>query len=235
MSIVRQALKSVLASVLPPSCLLAHGPQRSAKTGPIELALTLDDGPHPDLTPAALDALGETGLKATFFVVGELAATYPDLIRRIAAEGHELGNHTWSHTDAHRTTTAVFLAEIRRTRQFLQDTTGHDCRLTRPPRGNLSVGTAIGLWREQQTIVLWNVDPKDFKIRDDAELHRWIDGYRPAAGDIVLLHDIHPHAPTVIRRLSEQSDCTPRFVTVSEWLNRTTRPAATPVERGRHA
>ena len=235
MSVVRQFLKSALATVLPPSRLLVRGPRRSVKAGPIELALTLDDGPHRNLTPATLDALGETGLKATFFVIGELAAKHPDLIRRIAAEGHDLGNHTWSHADAHRTTTAAFLVEVTRTRQFLQDTTGRDCRLTRPPRGNLSVGTMIGLWREQQTIVLWNVDPKDFAIRDDAELRRWMNGYQPSAGDIVLMHDIHPHAQTVIRRLSERPEGAPRCVTVTEWLNRATSQAAIPVERGRHA
>ena len=66
----------------------------ASKTGPARVALTFDDGPHPRYTPAILDILQEYGIKATFFAVGVNAETYPHLIKRILAEGHELGNHT---------------------------------------------------------------------------------------------------------------------------------------------
>ena len=61
------------------------------------IAMTFDDGPHPVLTPRLLDMLKARGIKATFFLIGQNAAEYPDIVRRIAAEGHEIGNHTWNH------------------------------------------------------------------------------------------------------------------------------------------
>lgn len=214
MSQLRQLLKSAFAAALPKSLLLTHGPRR--ESGQIEIALTFDDGPHPEHTPRLLDLLADAGARGTFFVVGERAEQHPDLIRRIADEGHELGNHTWTHSEPSETSTARFLDEVAQTRRLIQDLTGRDCRLTRPPKGALTIRKALGLWRQQQTVALWNIDPKDFAMADAASMSQWLSGYRPQSGDIVLLHDNHSHALCAVEQLVESHAL--RTVTLSDWL-----------------
>ena len=213
MSALRQWLKSVLTAALPQSWLMTHGP-RGSTTDQFEIALTFDDGPHPEHTPRLLDVLAASGARGTFFVIGERAEQHPELIRRIADEGHELGNHTWTHSEPAQTSATQFLTEVTRTRRLIHDLTGRDCLLMRPPKGALSVGKALGLWRQQQTIALWNIDPKDFVMSDAAAMLGWLEDYRPQFGDIVLLHDNHPHAAIAVERLTRN---VPRCVTLSEW------------------
>ena len=211
---MRQLLKSLLTTVLPRSLLLTHG--HATADSEIEIGLTFDDGPHPEHTPRLLDMLAEFRVQGTFFVVGERAEQYPHLIRRIADEGHELGNHTWTHSEPSQTSATQFLDEVARTRRLIQDFTGRDCRLTRPPKGALTIGKGVGLWRQRQTIALWNIDPKDFAMSDDDAMSKWIGGYLPRSGDIVLLHDNHPQAVVAVESLA--ANRTLRFVTLSDWL-----------------
>ena len=225
MSILRQATKHVLAGLLPPRLLLVRGRQSPFAEAP-SLSLTFDDGPHPEHTPRLLDALAEAGAQATFFVIGEKARRYPHLLRRIVQEGHELGNHTLSHAEPSRTSTEMFLREVRRTRRLLQDLVGCDTRLVRPPKGELTPAKCLGLWRIGQTIVLWNVDPRDYAMRLRLEMDRWTDRYRPEAGDIVLLHDMYPFAEFAVRELARAEPFRAvRWVPVSYWLQ---RPSARP-------
>ncbi len=226
MSQLRQLFKSVFTAALPKSLLLTHGPRRRTRgidipRSPCEIALTFDDGPHPEHTPRLLDLLADAGARATFFVVGERAEQHPGLIRRIADEGHELGNHTWTHSEPSQTSAARFLEEVAQTRRLIQDLASHDCRLTRPPKGALTIRKALGLWRQQQTVALWNVDPKDFSMLDTAAMSQWLGGYRPQSGDIVLLHDNHPRTAVAVEQLVENHAL--RFVTLSDWLHPTQR------------
>lgn len=215
MSSLRQFLKSAFSAALPKSLLLTHGPSRAVIDGPTEIALTFDDGPHPEHTPRLLDMLADAGARGTFFIVGERAEQHPGLIRRIADEGHELGNHTWTHSEPSQTSAARFLDEVARTRRLIQDLIGRDCRLTRPPKGSLTISKALGLWRQQQTIALWNIDPKDFTMPDEPAMSRWLNSYRPQFGDIVLLHDNHSRAAIAVEQLVENHAL--RFVTLSDW------------------
>ncbi|MCX7421663.1 MAG: polysaccharide deacetylase family protein [Planctomycetia bacterium] len=219
MSALRQLLKTTFKAIVPPSWLLIQGPKTASSAGYVEVALTIDDGPHPGHTPRVLDLLAAANMKATFFVVGDSCRRYPDVIRRIAAEGHELGNHTWSHSEPTKTTTAKFLKETQQTRQLLQDLTGQDCRLTRPPKGELTFGKTLGLWQQQQTIVLWNVDPKDYAMDDREKMRRWCENYLPQNGDIVLLHDDQPYSATCLERLAAIHHKQTHFITISHWLN----------------
>ena len=216
MSALRQMLKSVFTAALPQSWLMTRGPH-AAVSRQQEIALTFDDGPHPEHTPRLLDVLAVAGAKGTFFVIGEQVLRHPKLVRRMADEGHEIGNHTWTHSEPSQTSAAQFLEEVLQTRRMIQNLTGRDCRLMRPPKGALTVAKTLGLWRQQQTIALWNSDPKDFAMTDETELLRWLENYRPRTGDIVLLHDNHPRAAIATERLT-RNDL--RFVTLSEWLDR---------------
>ncbi len=222
MSQLRQLLKSAFTVVLPKSLLLTRGPRLAIADEPIEIALTFDDGPHPEHTPRLLDVLANAGVRGTFFVIGERAEQHPELIRRIADDGHELGNHTWTHSEPSLTSAVRFLGEVALTRRLIQDLTGRDCRLTRPPKGALTIGKSLGLWRQQQTVVLWNIDPKDFTMPDTDAMSQWIRGYRPQSGDIVLLHDNHSRAVIAVEQLVE--DHALRFATLSNWLRPTESP-----------
>ncbi|MBI5761252.1 MAG: polysaccharide deacetylase family protein [Planctomycetales bacterium] len=202
MSLIHQTLKTILATVLPSRRFVVRG-----KSSRPVIHLTFDDGPHPEHTPRLLDALQEHNVRATFFVVGIHAASHPDLVRRIVAEGHAIGNHSYFHREPSQTSADSLLVEVRECRSLLYKLTGRDVNLFRPPKGSLSVSKLRGLWNANQTVVLWNTDPRDFAMTDSNQLVRWAETYRPNAGDILLMHDNHPHAAeavgALVRRAAE--------------------------------
>lgn len=225
MGLVHQGLKALLSATLSPRRFLVQGPKCAKSIGhvgekahPVEIALTFDDGPDPQHTGRVLDLLLEAGIKATFFAIGECARRHPELIRRMVKEGHEVANHTETHSEPRKTSTRVFLDEIRRTRLLLQDLTGRDCRLVRPPKGQLTAGKLCGLLREQFTVVLWNVDPRDFAMTSPQSMRTWVEGYRPRSGDIVLLHDDRPYAAVAVEEFLRNPRLHQvRFARISEW------------------
>jgi len=214
----------VLSIVLPRSLFLTEGRTlRSDRTcgaenGPA-ISLTFDDGPHPEHTPRLLDELDAAGIRATFFLIGERVERNRELVCRIASSGHEIGNHTWTHSEPCRTSTIEFLNEVRRTREYLEDLTGNPCRIIRPPKGRLSTGKLIGLLAMRQPIVLWNCDTKDYSMKDSAEMERWCAAYEPNHGDILLMHDVHPHAAKGVAGLRTHDALTSlQYRRVSDWL-----------------
>lgn len=119
------------------------------------VALTFDDGPHPRLTPAVLDLLGERGVVATFFLVGQSARAHPDLVARILAEGHEVGNHTESHASVVRLDGDEARAEVIDGAASVEAVTGTSPRWFRAPRGMLNgallraaadIGEEVAMW-----------------------------------------------------------------------------------------
>lgn len=201
MSLFRQAAKRLTMALLPRERIVARG------SGP-GVALTFDDGPHPEHTPRLLDALAATGIPATFFVVGERAAAHPALLRRILSEGHEVGNHTWTHSEPHRTSARQLMDEVRRTRDLIEDIAGQSCVLFRPPKGELTLRKLAALCRERQTIVLWNQDTRDYRMNDGPDgalqMTAWWRRYQRRSGDIILMHDNHPHAAVAVDCLATQ-------------------------------
>ncbi len=217
MSLIRQMTKAILTACIPRRRLLVRGP-RSTNQRPT-LALTFDDGPHPEHTPRLLDRLNDLGLVATFFVIGRNAEDQPEQIRRIAAAEHEIANHTYSHSEPSQTSATVFLDEIRQTDRLLSDMTGRVPATVRPPKGELNWSKLRGLWREQKTVALWNVDPKDYRMTSTTEMNRWSETYEPNDGDVILLHDIHPYAVHAIEGLASRG-VFERFetTTIANWL-----------------
>lgn len=187
MGLIRQITKCAIKAMLPRSAFLTRGAGSA-------VCLTFDDGPHPEHTPRLLDALAEYNIRGTFFIVGERAQRHPGVVRRLVAEGHEVANHTWTHSEPRHTSRRKFLEEIQRTDDLIQDFTQKHCRLTRPPKGELSLGKLAGLLSLRQTVVLWNQDSRDYRMKVDAEMHAWCESYTPRAGDIVLMHDDRPFA-----------------------------------------
>ena len=219
MGLIRQLTKTILTACVSRRRLLTRGP-RAAHGSASQIALTFDDGPHPEHTPRLLDVLAERHLKATFFVIGELAAQHPDLVRRIAAEGHELGNHTWSHGEPARTDSRQFLDEVRRTDELLAELTGTAPLTMRPPKGELNWGKLSGVWQRGQSVVLWNVDPRDYRMASADDMAAWCSGYVPHDGDILLMHDNHPWAITAVGTLASRGVFDQfQTTTVSGWIN----------------
>jgi peptidoglycan/xylan/chitin deacetylase (PgdA/CDA1 family) len=181
--------------------------------------LTFDDGPNPEHTPRLLDELQRHGVTATFFVVGGRAAKHPEIVRRIVAEGHELGHHSYLHSEPAQTSAATLMAEVRQSRELLEDITGQICDLFRPPKGQLTLAKLCLLWQARQTIVVWNIAPRDYLMTSTEEIEIWARNYYPAAGDLVLLHDNRPMGvkavPHLAARAAERGLV---FQHVSDWV-----------------
>ncbi len=160
--------------------------QRHGSRAANQIALTFDDGPDPARTPALLDALRELDVKATFFVVGDRVDANPALCARIAGEGHEVGNHTYSH----RYLPLAPAKSVERELRAIADATGHVPTLARPPYGGRSPWTVRAFAKLAKRLVLWDVNSFDWKGRPPAEVaERVLDRVQP--GSIVLFHDTH--------------------------------------------
>lgn len=155
------------------------------------VALTFDDGPHPQNTPMLLDILARYNAKATFYVIGRNARRYPDILRRIAAEGHEIGNHTLSHPVLSRLGDGNVLSEIDRTQQIVWDIVGAVPVTMRPPYGSFSHRQMDMLFNNRNlSTVVWSVDPEDWRRPGVSVVaDRMLRGARPGA--VILAHDIH--------------------------------------------
>jgi peptidoglycan/xylan/chitin deacetylase (PgdA/CDA1 family) len=155
------------------------------------IAMTFDDGPSSENTPRLLEMLKQRNIKATFFLIGENAAANPDLVRRILAEGHEIGNHSWTHPQLSKLSDDRVTTEITKTQGAIKDASGYTPTLLRPPYGAITARQRE--WIENQfglNIILWSVDPLDWK-RPGASVitQRILSQVRPGA--IILSHDIH--------------------------------------------
>ena len=181
------------------------------------VAMTFDDGPHPSNTPRLLDMLRERGLRATFYLIGNRVVQYPQLARRIAEEGHEIGNHSWSHPFLDRMGDRSVIQEIDQTTNAIYQVTGRPPVTFRPPYGAFTrrQRTSLHGARSLPTI-LWSVDPQDWR-RPGASVvaNRILRDTRQ--GGIVLSHDIH--RPTIDAMPQTFDGLTARgftFVTVSQ-------------------
>jgi peptidoglycan/xylan/chitin deacetylase (PgdA/CDA1 family) len=197
---------------------------------PSELALTFDDGPNPALTPRLLEVLASHDVRATFFLVGKFAQAEPELVRRIAAGGHLIGNHSWSHPNLALASASRVREELSRTKETLEQIAGAPVRFFRPPFGArrpvvFRVARSLGM-----TPVLWNAMTSDWRgplVDTIAErLTRRIDrlGRRGRAANIVLHDGSHltlganrgPSVAAAERIVARYKD-THRFVTLDAW------------------
>lgn len=221
----RQCARAAMAGTLPRRLFLVQGPPSSRSVG-----LTFDDGPHPEHTPRLLDVLKDHGVPATFFLIGRHAEAHPEIVARIVAEGHAIGGHSYEHGPPDQVSARRLLEEVRRTADLLAGPLGHPTRLFRPPHGKLTLAKLWGLWRAGQSVILWNVDPKDFAGRTSGEVHDRLRARPPRGGDIVLLHDNHPHAAAVLPEFIAAVRARGlEFTTVAPWVGPAThgKPKAT--------
>jgi peptidoglycan/xylan/chitin deacetylase (PgdA/CDA1 family) len=177
------------------------------------VALTFDDGPKADTTPALLEGLRQRKVHATFFLIGSQIAPNAALVRQMKAEGHQIGNHTWSHKKLQGASDAVVQTEINRTDRALRSLLGDGEYWVRPPYGLLSE-------RQRRLfsvpLVRWSVDPKDWKRRNaEGDVAAVLRAVKP--GDIILMHDsFHPSVTAALRIVDALQQRGYRFVTVSQ-------------------
>lgn len=183
-----------------------------------QIALTFDDGPHPDCTPGLLKALADANAKATFFVVGQKAEAAPDLIKAEVAAGHNVGNHTYHHVNLTKIPNRLVAVEIQACGDVVERITGARPHLFRPPGGDYSPAVAQTANALGYTLVLWTDDPADY-ARPPANvlMTRTLDWAHN--GGIVLIHDGVPETvrllPQLLRDLKARGF---EFVTIDEML-----------------
>ncbi len=180
-----------------------------------KIALTFDDGPHPRYTEQLLDGLKERNVVATFFVTGENAHNYPNIIRREQEEGHLIGNHTYSHIQLTSGNRETFREELVKTNEILENITGEKVSFVRPPYGSWDKSFEKEL---NMFPVLWNIDPLDW-CSHNAECIAAKVVEKAGDGDIILMHDYYDTSVTaaleVVDVLQKRGF---QFVTVEEIL-----------------
>jgi len=194
------------------------------------IAMTFDDGPHPQNTPRLLDILRARNIKATFYVIGRSVDLYPQIVRRTVAEGHEIGNHSQTHRLLSKLGDSELRSEMARCRDAVGRAAGVRMRTMRPPYGGL-------LQRQRELVmnefgyptILWSVDPLDWKRPGPSVVtSRILSGTN--AGSIVLAHDLHAQTvdamPATIDGLLRRGF---KFVTVSQLLAMKTETATAQV------
>ena len=188
---------------------------RAEKTIAAKVALTFDDGPHPVYTPQLLDGLKERGVHATFFVVGENIPGNEALLKQMEAEGHLIGNHTYSHVKLSELDTARACAEVEKTNALICEVTGKEPEFIRPPFGEWKKAMECSF---EMIPVLWDVDPLDWTTKNTAlVVERVLKDTKPV--DIILLHDYYQSsvdaALEIVDTLTQRGY---EFVTVDELI-----------------
>ncbi|GAW94124.1 polysaccharide deacetylase family protein [Calderihabitans maritimus] len=204
------------------------------------VALTFDDGPDPRYTPAILDILQEKKVPATFFLVGKHVERYPQIARRIVDEGHEIGNHTYSHANLLGASSFKIRREIEAAEKAIKKATGRRPAYFRPPRGLYSRTLRDILSEKNYALVLWSVSSQDWSGVSAQDIERNVLA-RVKPGAIILMHDSGDlisswggdrtntvkALPGIIDGLRAQGY---RFVSLSELLELSNKPV--PVKSG---
>lgn len=165
------------------------------------IALTFDDGPSADHTPAVLQVLEKYGAKATFFCIGKRLEAHKELAAAMVAKGHVLGNHSYSHSNFFSTFGAQQVQEeIKRTNQVLQEITGTPCTIFRPPYGVTNPPIARAAAACNMQLIGWNLRSFDTATTDPQKVvQRVMKQLKP--GTVLLLHDDRPHTAEILETL----------------------------------
>ena len=194
----------------------------SCQSSKKNIALTFDDGPHPVHTPEILDILAEYGIKATFFVIGENATWYGDLVKTEYESGHEIGNHTYSHhMNLKKLSYDGICAEIENAENVIYENIEYRTKLLRPPGGIYSDTLLRAAADNDYNIICWSVDTRDWAHTPTDEIVKNVLS-SVKEGDIILFHDyVSGESPTpaalkqIIPTLLDEGY---NFVTVSELM-----------------
>lgn len=180
------------------------------------IALTFDDGPGKH-TKKLLKTLHNEKVPATFFIIGRNIEAYPDVLRTMSTQGHEVASHTWSHDDLRELSTKQIDKELRATAKLIKKETGSAPKLVRPPYGAIDSHVQTALEKRGESAIMWNVDTLDWQHKNVKRTAKMATG--APDGSIVLMHDVQETTvdavPSIIKKLRKQGYT---FVTVSDLL-----------------
>ncbi|MGL4798878.1 MAG: polysaccharide deacetylase family protein [Cellulosilyticaceae bacterium] len=160
------------------------------------VGLTFDDGPDKHYTPLILDVLKQYHIQASFFVHGNRAKRYKDLVKRMADEGHYIGGHTCTHPDLRMLTPEKIMSEIQEGCDVIYKITGQNPEIIRPPYGELDLSVIQTLDRLDKKIMLWSINTYDWLEKTPTPIvNNVINHIRP--GDVVLMHSYTNKRPTL--------------------------------------
>ena len=173
-----------------------------------EISLTFDDGPDKKNTPKILDILKENNIEVTFFLIGQKVKEYPDITQRIKDEGHQLANHSWSHSNFRYLEDDYILdKEIYPTSEIIEKVTGYYPKVFRPPYGIINNSTVRKLKEKGWKIVNWSIDTYD-----------WLLG---SEGIMKIIKDKHHNSGIILMHSSEDSEMTVKVLPeIIEFLNK---------------
>lgn len=198
-----------------------------------QIALTFDDGPNNKYTPQILDILKQYNIKGTFFVLGEQVKEHPAMLRRIVEEGHEIGNHTYSHHQLSRLSDEKIRQELVSTQEEIQKVLGFVPKLLRPPYGayrndNLPLFDELGFH-----VVLWSVDTNDWQRKKSGDAIVRTVSRDTRNGSIILFHDRKAETVRVLPQIIEELKGRGlQPVTISEMTGLPAYDNATPIVQG---
>lgn len=171
------------------------------------VALTYDDGPSPGVTEHILKELAQRDLTATFFMIGNKVKAYPALAREVAAAGHELANHTYTHPTLSKLDNTRVVEEIRKCQDIIGEVTGKNPSWFRPPYGAFRRNQGHMPRKEDLGVAYWSVDPRDWSRPGTSSIINHVTSHAHA-GSIILLHDLHRQTadatPAILDALQEK-------------------------------
>ena len=193
------------------------------KTDQKIIALTFDDGPHPTKTDEILNVLSKYNVKATFFVIGENAVKYPQVLKKVAMQGHEIGNHTFDHKSIYKLHENELQSSVKRCEECVEEIIGKKPRCFRPPEGFMNDEIATKIKETGYDVILWKIDTYDWKGRSASDIYKTVvDGIN--CGDIILMHDYIWRTSYTAKALDmiipKLKDMGYSFVTVSEAISK---------------
>lgn len=179
------------------------------------LALTFDDGPHPECTKRLLDGLKERDVKASFFLIGESIEGNEELVRQMAEDGHLIGTHCYSHEDLTKMSLDKACEDILKTNQMIADITGQSPEYIRPPFGVWSseLGDCVNM-----TAVFWDIDTMDWKTQNSGVVLSHIEK-KVGKHQVILMHDVfEPSVDAALAAIDTLTKQGYTFVTIDELL-----------------
>lgn len=190
-----------------------------------EVSLTFDDGPDSVYTAKILDTLNKYGVKGTFFLLGQNVEKYPDVVKRIAAEGHIIGNHSYSHPDFVKLSDEEYHEQVTKTERLIKRLVGYEPKFMRPPYGSINEKQLAWATNRKMMIVQWTVDTLDWKTKSAQEIADKAVG-NSFPGSVILQHsgpglDLQGSLESLDKTIPQLTSKGARFVTLPQMFNTT--------------